>query len=176
MKNIEDFILHFNRDNMEYSSEIKLRKISKNLSLKMRLKIKVSKFFYAYLANYILLRPCMTPFSQTCVLLFEEMLMGSIANISQGNQTDTEFLLFILVICQEIYMEHFYFRHKSFSEKFLKFFRKLNFLYNKNLWVELFEILSEQALSRKTLFYFFDPHSARASSFYSKAFLARRKS
>jgi hypothetical protein len=168
LKNIEDFILHFNQENMEYSSIQKLHKISKNLSLKMKLKIKVSKFFYSYLANYILLRPTMTDFSEECVLCFEEMLMDSIANISQGNHTDVEFLFFILVICQEIFMKQFYFGKQLFSEKFLKFFRKLNFMYNKTLWIDLYNFLLKESISKSALFYFFNPTSGNSTNFYSK--------
>ena len=171
LKHIEDFILHFNRQNMEYSSKEKLQKIAKNLSLKMTLKVKVSKFFFGYLANYILMRPTVTPFNSTCVSFFEDIVVDSIANISQGNYTDAEFLLFLLVICQEIYMQHFFNGKKIFSEKFLKFFRKLNFMYNKKIWTELLLILKEQSIDKKAVFYFFNPNSFNSTDFYNKSSL-----
>lgn len=156
---------------MDFSSPEKLRRIAKNLTLKMKLKVKVSKFFFAYLANYLLLRPTMTPFSSECVGFFEDIVTDSIANISQMNQTDCEFLLFVLVICQEMFMQHFFTGHKIFSAKFLKFFRKLNFLYNKSIWQELLAVLKDQTLGKDALFHFFDPYSRNAAEFYSKSLL-----
>ena len=176
LKNIEDFILHFNKSNMDHSSKEKLERIYKNLTLKMRLKVKVCKFFFSYLANYILLRPVVTSFSQVCVSFFEEMIMDSIANISQTNFTDSEFLLFLLIICQEIYMHHFYSGQKLFSQKFLKFFRKLNFLYNKNIWADLLQVLKEQTIDKNGLFYFFNPQADNSTGFYNKTVFNSKES
>lgn len=156
---------------MEFSSIAKLRRIAQNLTLKMKLKVKVSKFFFAYLANYLLLRPAMAPFSEACVSLFEDIVTDSIANISQANQTDCEFLLFVLVICQEMFMFQFFTGQKIFSPKFLKFFRKLNFLYHKSIWRELLAVLKGQTLEKEAMFHFFDPHAPNANDHYNKRLL-----
>jgi hypothetical protein len=161
---------------MDYSSEEKLKKIAKNLTLKMSLKVKVSKFFFAYLCNYILIRPTVTPFNSTCVSFFEDIVVDSIANISQGNYTDTEFLLFLLVICQEIYMEHFFNGKKIFSQKFLKFFRKLNFMYNKHIWTELYLVLKSQSIEKNALFFFFNPNAYNSTDFYNKTVINSEES
>ena len=157
---------------MEYSSQAKLSKIAKNLSLKMSLKIKVSKFFFAYLANYLLLRPALTSFSPVCVSFFEEMVMDSIANISHGTSTDSEFLLFMLIICQEIFMKQFSSGQKLFSSKFLRFIRKLNFMYNKHIWRDLLLDLKDQVTNKETFFFFYNPHAKIASEFFCKSQLA----
>ena len=160
---------------MEYSSFEKLSKISKNLSQKMSLKIKVSKFFFAYLANYLLLRPAITCFSHVCVSFFEEMVMDSIANISHGTMTDSEFLLFMLLICQEIFMKQFTSGQKLFSAKFLRFIRKLNFMYNKQIWRDLLLVLMEQVTTKDRLFFFFNPQAKIAAEFYCKSQLSSQE-
>lgn len=168
-------MLHFHEDNMEFSSQAKLAKVAQNLTLKMKLKAKVSKLFFAYLANYLLMRPALTAFAPACVALFEDIVTGSIADISQAHRTDAEFLLFVLVVCQEIFMHQFHSGKKVFSDKFLRFFRKLSFLTAKRVWRQLLEALRAQTLAKNALFYFFDPHAPNAGEFYNKTPLNREE-
>ena len=153
---------------MAYSSANKLKKITQNLCLKMNLKIKVSKFFFSYLANYLLLRPTTINFAVECVSEFENIVFKYIANITRGNYPDPEFLLFLLVITHEIYMQQFCKSQQLFSVKFLKFLRNLDFFYDKYTWADLLRVLKSQSVDQGAFFFFFDPHYERVNNFYNK--------
>lgn len=159
LKPIEDFLMHLNQENMQFSSIHKLNQIYKLLSAKMISKLKVTKLCFAYIANYIMLKRMTFPISKEAVGCIEKLVMDHLPTFCFGVNIDYEYMFFILIICYEIYIYavHHFVVADIFSEKFLKFLRNLSFLFQEKTWKHLYQVLSAQTLKLNSYLSYSNP-------------------
>ena len=156
LNNMLDFIILLNSNNCQNPKQSRIKSLSSAISTKLRLKTSSSKFFFGYLANYFLLRRHNFSFNKETAGCMEKIIQENIASISNGQHLDCEYLLFLLIIVHEMFMQSFFIQEKLFSKRFLRFFAQLDFLFDKTNWASLYLSLYSQTVQKGGLFYFSD--------------------
>ena len=138
---------------MAFSTREKLGQIYKHLTLKMTNKKKMCKLVFAYLTNYIMLKQRPVEFSCEFTSFLEDLVIDHFPTFCLGKRKDLEFVLFVLILCYEISVDHSSVQ-KPFSEKFLKFLRSMDFLYKRITWKNFLGLLIQQTVLKKAGLYF----------------------